>query len=77
MIGFEDYSKAQYELLGRKGIYPYEYMTSWDNVQLPPIKAFYSNLNMSNVSNDDYQHVQKAWKEFGIKNLGDYHDLYL
>ena len=53
---------------------------NWDHfedVQLPPIEAFYSSLNMTNVSEDDYQHAQKVWKEFGIRNLGDYHDLYL
>ena len=32
---------------------------------------------MSNVSEDDYQHVQKVWKEFRIRNLGEYHNLYL
>ena len=32
---------------------------------------------MSSISEDDYQHAQKVWKEFGIHNLGDYHDLYL
>ena len=32
---------------------------------------------MTNFSDDDYQHAQKVWKEFGIRNLGDYHDLYL
>ena len=32
---------------------------------------------MSNVSDGDYQHAQKVWKEFGIRNLGEYHDLYL
>ena len=56
LICFEDYSKAQYELLVRKGIYPYEYMSSWDKfaeTQLPPIEAFYGNLNMSNISDDD------------------------
>ena len=26
LIGFEDYSELQYDLLTRKGIYPYEYM---------------------------------------------------
>ena len=55
-------------------------MSSWDcfkETQLPPIEAFYSNLNMTNVSEDDYQHMQKVWKEFGIINLGDYHDLHL
>ena len=27
---FEDYSKDQYALLVRKGVYRYEYMMSWD-----------------------------------------------
>ena len=80
LMGFEDYSEEQYELLVRKGIYPYEYMSSWDKFtesQLPPKKAFYSNLNMSNISDDDYQHAQKVWNAFNIKNVGEYHDLYL
>ena len=75
-----DYSELQYDLLTRKGIYPYEYMSSWDKFeesQLPPIEAFYSNLNMTNVSEGDYEHVQRFWKEFRIRNLGEYHDLYL
>ena len=32
---------------------------------------------MSNVSDEDYEHVQKVWDAFNIKNLGEYHDLYL
>ena len=32
---------------------------------------------MSSTSEEDYQHAQKVWEEFGIHNLGDYHDLYL
>ena len=58
----------------------YEYIISWDQfeeTQLPPISAFYSNLNMSLKSEEDYQHTQRVWKEFGIHNLGDYHDPYL
>ena len=43
----------------------------------PPISAFYSNLNMSSISKEDYQYAQQVWKEFGIYNIGDYHDLYL
>ena len=80
LLGFEDYSDLQYDLLTRKGIYPYEYINSWDRfeeTQLPLINAFYSNLNMSSISEDDYQHAQKVWEEFGIRDLGDYHDLYL
>ena len=80
LFGFEDYSEPQYDLLTRKGVYPYEYINSWDrfnDIQLPLIDAFYSNLNMSSISEEDYQHTQRVWKEFGIHNLGDYHDLYL
>ena len=80
LIGFQEYTDKQYELLMRKGIYPYEYMLSWDKfteTQLSPIEAFYSNLSMSNISDDDYQHVQKVWSTFSINNLGEYHDLYL
>ena len=60
LFGFENYSELQYELLTRKGVYPYEYMSSWDKFKesLPPIEAFYTKLNMSKISEDDYQHAQ-------------------
>ena len=80
LFGFEDYSQSQYDLLTRKGIYPYEYMSSWDRFeepQLPPIEAFYSELNMFLISSDDYQHAQRVWKEFRILSLGEYHDFWL
>ena len=80
MFGFEDYSDLQYDLLTRKEVYSYEYINSWDRfeeTQLPPINAFYSNLNMSSINEDNYQRAQKVWKKFGIRGLGDYHDLYL
>ena len=80
LFRFEDYSELQYDLLTRKGIYPYEYISSWDRfeeTQLPPIETFYSKLNMSSINSNDYQHAQRVWEEFGIQNLGDYHNLYL
>ena len=80
LFPFEDYSELQYDLLTRKGVYPYEYINSWDRFEethLPPISAFYSNLNMSSISEEDYQHAQRIWKGFGIHKLGDYYDLYL
>ena len=55
-------------------------MSSWDKfdeMRLPPKGAFYSNLNMSDISNQDYSHGQDVWKGFGRKNLGECHDLYL
>ena len=32
---------------------------------------------MSGVSNQDYEHARRVWRESGINNLGEYHDLYL
>ena len=80
LMGFEDYTKGQYELLIRKGVYPYEYVISWDKFEetkLPPKEMFYSNLNMRGISDDDCEHAQKVWKEFNVKSLREYHDLYL
>ena len=79
-FGFKEYNKNQYKLLIKKGIYPYEHMTDWDKfkeTKLPPREAFCSKLNMSSVGNEDYEHANRVWKEFGLKELGEYHDLYL
>ena len=60
LSGFEDYSEAQYESIIRKGIYPYEYMSSWDKFEetdLPSKEAFCSILNMSDISDQDYLHA--------------------
>ena len=79
-FGFEEYNENQYKLLIRKGIYPYKYMTNWDKfkeTKLPPREAFYSKLNMVGVKEEDYEHARRVWKEFGLKDLGEYHDLYL
>ena len=77
-------------LLLRKGVYPYEYMDSWerfDETSLPDKEAFYSNLNMEDITDVDYRHVKKVFngiafsgvvlKSHNNKNLGDYHDLYV
>ena len=32
---------------------------------------------MCGVSDEDYDHARSVWKEFKIKNMGEYHDLYL
>ena len=61
-------------LLFRKGIYPCEYMDSWerfDENAIPPKEAFYSEPNLENISDADYKHVKKVWEAFEIKNLGE------
>ena len=38
---------------------------------------FFSRLNGCGISEEDYQHACHVWKEFEMKNMGDFHDLYL
>ena len=66
-------------MLLRKSVYSYEDMDNWekfDETTLPPKEAFYSKLNLKGISNEDYAHAQKVWEVFGIRNCGEYHDLY-
>ena len=67
-------------LLLRKGVYPYEYMDSWEKfneTSLPSKKEFYSNLNMEDIDEIDYRHGNNVFKSFKLENVGDYHDLYV
>ena len=67
-------------LLLRKGVYSYEYMDDWsrfDEEEVPDKSDFYSNLNMEEVSGIDYRHAKNFFDKFKIKNLGEYHDLYV
>ena len=70
----------KFALLLRKGVYPYEYMDGqekFNETSLPDKESFYSELNKEGITNEDYVHAQKVWKVFKIKNLGEYHDLYV
>ena len=67
-------------LLWRKGVYPYEYMDNWERfyeTSLPDKESFYSSLNMENINDIDYRHGNNVFKKFKLKNLGEYHDLYV
>ena len=67
------------DLMAKKGVYPYDYMDSFKKFkeQLPTKEEFYSILNDEHISDEDYQHAQNVWNKFNLKNMGEYHDLYL
>ena len=68
------------ELIRRKDVYPYEYMTSFDRfneTEIPSIEAFNSRLSCSKLSGEDYAHAKKVFGHFEMKSLQDYHNLYL
>ena len=72
--------KNKSSLLTRKGVYPYDYVTSIDKLKetkLPSKEAFYSKLYDEEISDEDYQHAIKVWDTFNCQALQDYHDLYL
>ena len=67
-------------LLLRKDVYSYEDMDIWerfDETSLPDKESFYSSLNMENIDDTDYRHGNNVFKKFKLKNLGEYHDLYV
>ena len=40
-------------------------------------KNFIYVLNNEHISDEDYKHTQNVWNTFSLKNMGEYHDLYL
>ena len=70
----------KFNLLLRKGVYPYEYMDSWkrfNEIELPSKDKLYSELSLEDISDDDYAHAINVWNIFNINSLGEYHDLYV
>ena len=67
-------------MLLRKGVYRYEYMDSWERfneTSLPDKEAFYSSLNMEDITDVGHRHAKRVFKSLNNKNLGHYHDLYV
>ena len=67
------------DLMARKGVYPYDYMDSFDkfNEKLPTKEDFYSQLSDEHISDEDYAHAKKVWNTFKLQTMGEYHNLYL
>ncbi|KYN11372.1 hypothetical protein ALC57_16475 [Trachymyrmex cornetzi] len=77
---FSNLDAEDFDLLTRKGVFPYEYIDSVDKLNetsLPPRELFYSSLTDETASDDDYQHATNVWRRFCIETLCDYSDLYL
>ena len=55
-------------------------MDSWERFNealLPDKKAFYSELNLEDITDKNYAQAQKVFKEMKLKNLGDCHDFFV
>ncbi|XP_031550573.1 uncharacterized protein LOC116288002 [Actinia tenebrosa] len=63
----------------RKGVYPYEYMDSWERFEepLPSKERVYSTLTESGIKDEEYQHALDVWQKYGCRTRGNYHVIYL
>ena len=77
----EDF-KYLYEKLGseflnlvkEKGVYPYEYMDSFERFsedKLPDKGEFFSSLKEKCISEKDYSRANNVWNAFKMNILGD------
>jgi len=68
------------ELL-KKGIYPYEWLDSFDKMfearkRLPAKFEFYSTLTGKSITDEEYERAEKMWKRYRCKSMKDYTELY-
>lgn len=64
-----------FDLLMRKGVYPYDYFDGWDKyeeTQLPSKEQFYNSLNGEDISSEDYKHACDVWNRLKCKTLADF-----
>ena len=76
----EEFSGEQLKLVKEKRIYPYEYRNSFKRFsenELADKSKFFSSLKDCGVNEKEYERAVNVWNLFKIKNLGQYHNLYL
>ena len=47
------------------------------NERLPSKEKFYNILNDKHITDEEYEHAKEVWKTFDLRDMGEYHDLYL
>ena len=56
------HKNEQFRLLVRKEVYSYKYVDDWEKFEenrLLPIEVFYSKLNLSEISECNYDHAER------------------
>ncbi|GBN08564.1 hypothetical protein AVEN_264846-1 [Araneus ventricosus] len=49
----------------------------FEEERLPSIDSFDCTLTGSGISDEEYRHAQIVWNYLNLKNMGEYHDLYV
>ena len=74
------FKKEKFNLMRQKGVYPYDFMDSFEKfnkTELPTKEEFYSILNDEHITDEEYSRAQRVWEKFKLKNMREYHNLYL
>ena len=71
--------KSKFILLLQKGVvYPSEYIDEWEKFNKTSLpEDFHDHLNMEDITNADYTHVKRVYKDFEVKILEKLHDLHV
>lgn len=74
---FPDIDK--FNLMRKKGIFPYEWMDSWDKLKkpLPEKEEFFSTLTNSDITDEEFKRAKDVYEKFKCKNMEEYLLLYL
>ena len=59
-----------YQLLTKKGIYPYDYFDNtrkYNECKLPNKEEFFNKINNKNISDEDYDHAKNVLKNLNVK----------
>ena len=72
--------ESNFDLITRKLHYPYSYISN-ESIFLekcpPDITKFKSDLQNQDLNAEEYDSFLHLWNTFGLKNIGDLHDLYV
>lgn len=74
------FTENLFNRLKDKGAYPYSYMSSFDKFKetaLPDKADFYNDLGECHIEDDVYENAQQVWDLMSIKDMGEWHDLYV
>ena len=75
-----EFGDEHFDVLIRKGVFPYDWFTSIKNLEVDPKNLvkddFYSALNDEHISDEDYAHFLDVCTKFNLKTMRDYHDFY-
>ena len=77
---FQNCSDDDFNLLLRKGVFPYSYITSLERLnehELPSKDCFYNDLTMEHIEDSEYIHAKKVWNAFRCFTMKDYQELYM